>query len=126
MIALFSNYFYGKIRTSQFAKFTCYAILRPCRKCFFLRVEFKHVFRAEMHTNTTSLAPVPVYPMFFQFRFLRHLLVPGFWFLVSGSWFIVSGSNFGHRISYIDLRLQPYASLHKSLHKFINNFINVI
>jgi hypothetical protein len=56
-----------------------------------------------MYTNATSLAPVPVYPMFFQFRFLRHALVPGFWF-------IVSGSNFGHRISYIDLRLQPYAS----------------
>jgi len=116
MIALFSDYFYGKIRTSQFAKFTCYAILRSCSKCFFLRVEFKHIFRAEMYTNTTSLAPVPVYPMFFQFRFLPHVLVPGFWFERRTSYFVLRCSWFDMYYSWFlvytlgfDFSLQPIA-----------------
>jgi len=96
MIALFSDYFYGKVGTSQFAELACYAILRACCNRFFFIIEFKHIFRAEMHTDATTLAPVSVYPVFFQFLFC-HALVPGFyrisnfefrclWFMVPGFW----------------------------------------
>lgn len=53
-----------------------------------------------MDTDSASFAPVPVYQMFFQFRFC-HTLVPGLLFMVRISYIKSKILNIGHRTSNI-------------------------
>ena len=70
LCTLFFNYSYSHIRTHGAANGAVNAILRSGLKdrkmpfCIYLVGDFKHVFRAEMHTKATPFAPFGINNVF--------------------------------------------------------------
>jgi len=59
----------GQIRTPEFALFTGNAVFGPNRHGLIFIIKFQYFLWTKMNTNAASFAPVPVYVMFFEFRF---------------------------------------------------------
>jgi hypothetical protein len=64
MSFVFSYDFNGQVRTPELAQLAADTIFRPGRDNLVLVIEFENRFWAEVHANSTPLAPLPVDEVF--------------------------------------------------------------